>query len=150
MKFFKTFSQKPAEIERKWYIIDAKEATLGRLASHIASVLTGKNKVTFTPHTDNGDYVIVVNAKDLKVTGDKMVSKKYYRHSGYIGNIKEKTLAELVEKTPEIVIIEAVKGMLPKNKLQADRIARLRVFAGEEHTHEAQTPIKLEIKKEVK
>jgi len=143
----KTFSQKPAEISREWYIVDASSTTLGRLATVIADKLTGKSKVTFTPHVDNGDYVVVINAKNIQVTGNKMTDKMYYRHSGYIGNLKEATLEEIIEKKPEIAVIEAVKGMLPKNKLQPDRLARLRVFPGTEHDHTAQTPKVLEIKK---
>jgi len=143
----KTFSQKPAEISREWFIVDASSATLGRLAAVIADKLTGKSKVTFTAHVDNGDYVVVINAKNLQVTGTKMTTKKYYRHSGYIGNLKEATLEEIIEKQPEVAIIEAVKGMLPKNKLQPDRLARLRVFPGAEHDHTAQTPKVLEVKK---
>jgi len=136
----KTFSQKPAEIKREWYLIDASTMTLGRLATVIADKITGKSKVTFTPHVDNGDYVVVINAKNIQVTGDKLIDKKYYRHSGYQGGLKELSLAEIIEKSPETAIIEAVKGMLPKNKLQPDRLARLRVFPGAEHDHTAQTP----------
>ena len=136
----KTYSQKGSEISREWYIIDASSMPLGRLAVVIADKLMGKSKVTYTPHIDNGDYVVVINAKDLVVTGDKMVQKKYYRHSGYPGGIKELKLKEVIEKDPSRVIREAVKGMLPKNKLSADRLARLRVFEGAEHVHTAQNP----------
>lgn len=136
----KTYSQKAAEIKREWWVIDASSMPLGKLAVVIADKLMGKSKVTYTPHIDNGDYVVVTNAKNLVVTGDKMVAKKYYRHSGYPGGIKELKLEEVIEKDAARAIREAVKGMLPKNKLSADRMARLRVFDGAEHTHEAQSP----------
>ena len=136
----KTYSQKASEIKREWWVIDASSMPLGKLAVVIADKLMGKSKVTYTPHIDNGDYVVVVNAKKLVVTGDKMVQKKYYRHSGYPGGIKELKLEEVIEKDPSRAISEAVKGMLPKNKLLADRMARLRVFDGEEHAHTAQNP----------
>ena len=136
----KTYSQKGSEISREWWIIDAKSMPLGKLAVVIADKLMGKSKVTYTPHIDNGDYVVVINAKELVVTGDKMVQKKYYRHSGYPGGIKELKLEEVLEKDPARAINEAVKGMLPKNKLSAERMKRLRVFAGAEHAHIAQNP----------
>lgn len=136
----KTYSQKSSEISREWYLIDASTLPLGKLAVVIADKLMGKSKVTYTPHTDNGDYVIVINAKNLKVTGAKMTDKMYYRHSGFPGGIKELSLAEVIEKDPSYAIREAVKGMLPKNKLAADRLARLRVFDGAEHSHAAQNP----------
>ena len=136
----KTYSQKSSEIAREWWIIDASTLPLGKLAVVIADKLMGKSKVTYTPHTDNGDYVVVVNAKDLKVTGDKMTDKHYYRHSGFPGGLTDLTLAEIIEKDPTLAVKSAVAGMLPKNKLQAERMKRLRVFAGAEHTHTAQTP----------
>lgn len=136
----KTYSQKSSEIKRDWWTIDASSMPLGKLAVVIADKLMGKSKVTYTPHIDNGDYVVVTNAKNLVVTGDKMIQKKYYRHSGYPGGIKELKLEEVIEKEPARAIREAVKGMLPKNKLSADRMARLRVFDGAEHTHAAQNP----------
>ena len=136
----KTYSQKGAEIKREWWLIDASSMPLGKLAVVIADKLMGKSKVTYTPHIDNGDYVVVVNAKNLVVTGDKMVQKKYYRHSGYPGGIKELKLEEVIEKDASRAIREAVKGMLPKNKLAADRMGRLRVFDGAEHSHTAQNP----------
>jgi large subunit ribosomal protein L13 len=136
----KTYSQKAAEIKREWWVIDASTLPLGKLAVVIADKLMGKSKVTYTPHIDNGDYVVVVNAKNLKVTGDKMTKKKYYRHSGFPGGLTELKLEEVIEKNPSLAISEAVKGMLPKNKLSADRLARLRVFDGAEHTHTAQNP----------
>ena len=136
----KTYSQKSSEISREWWLIDASTMPLGKLAVVIADKLIGKSKVTFTPHIDNGDYVVVINAKDLKVTGTKATDKKYYRHSGFPGGLTELSLAEVVEKDPSVAIREAVKGMLPKNKLSADRLARLRVFTGAEHDHTAQNP----------
>lgn len=136
----KTYSQKSSEISREWYLIDASTLPLGKLAVVIADKLMGKSKVTYTPHTDNGDYVVVINAKNLKVTGNKMTDKMYYRHSGFPGGIKALKLEEVIEKDPSYAIREAVKGMLPKNKLAADRLARLRVFDGVEHTHTAQNP----------
>lgn len=136
----KTYSQKTAEINREWYVVDASILPLGKLAAVIADKLMGKSKVTYTPHIDNGDYVVVVNAKNIKVTGNKMVDKMYYRHSGFPGGLTELKLEEVIEKDPSYAIKEAVKGMLPKNKLAADRLARLRVFDGPEHTHTAQNP----------
>lgn len=136
----KTYSQKSSEIKRDWYLIDASTMPLGKLSVIIADKLMGKSKVTYTPHIDNGDYVVVINAKDLKVTGDKMTKKMYYRHSSFPGGITSLKLEEVVEKDPTVAIKQAVKGMLPKNKLAADRLARLRVFDGAEHTHAAQNP----------
>lgn len=136
----KTYSQKSSEIKREWYLIDASTLPLGKLAVVIADKLMGKSKVTYTPHIDNGDYVVVINAKNIKVTGNKMTDKKYYRHSGFPGGLTELKLEEVIEKNPSLAIREAVKGMLPKNKLAADRLARLRVFDGAEHAHTAQTP----------
>ena len=136
----KTYSQKAAEIKREWWTIDASSMPLGKLAVVIADKLMGKSKVTYTPHIDNGDYVVVTNAKKLVVTGDKMLQKKYYRHSGYPGGIKELRLEEVIEKDAARAIREAVKGMMPKNKLAAERLKRLRIFDGEEHAHAAQNP----------
>ena len=136
----KTYSQKSSEISREWWLIDATTLPLGKLAVVIADKLMGKSKVTYTPHIDNGDYVVVVNAKNLKVTGEKMTQKKYYRYSGYPGGLTELQLEEVIETDPALAIREAVKGMLPKNKLSADRLARLRVFEGAEHAHAAQNP----------
>lgn len=136
----KTYSQKSSEIKREWYLIDASTLPLGKLAVVIADKLMGKSKVTYTPHIDNGDYVVVINAKNIQVTGNKMVDKKYYRHSGFPGGLTELKLEEVIEKDPSLAIREAVKGMMPKNKLAADRLARLRVFDGAEHTHAAQQP----------
>lgn len=139
-----TPSLKSSEIARNWYVIDASQAPLGRVASAAAQKLVGKHKSTYTPHMDNGDFVIVINAEKIVVTGKKMADKTYYRHSGYIGSTKETTLAELMEKDPTQAITRAVKGMLPKNKLQSERLARLKVFAGAEHPHDAQKPQKVE------
>ena len=136
----KTYSQKTSEIERQWWLIDASVMPLGKLAVVIADKLMGKSKVTYTPHIDNGDYVVVINAKNLKVTGEKMTDKHYYRHSGFPGGLTDLTLAEIIEKDPSLAIKQAVKGMMPKNKLAADRLARLRVFNGAEHAHTAQQP----------
>ena len=136
----KTYSQKSSEISREWWTIDASTMPLGKLAVVIADKLMGKSKVTFTPHIDNGDYVIVTNAKKLVVTGEKMTDKKYYRHSGFPGGLTELKLEEVLEKDPSLAIREAVKGMLPKNKSAAERLARLRIFDGAEHAHAAQNP----------
>ncbi len=136
----KTYSQKSSDISRDWYLIDASTLPLGKLAVIIADKLMGKSKVTYTPHTDNGDYVVVINAKNIQTTGNKMSKKKYFRHSGFPGGLTELKLEEVIEKDPSLVIKEAVKGMLPKNKLAADRLARLRIFNGAEHTHTAQQP----------
>lgn len=136
----KTSSLKASEISRNWHIIDASSDTLGRIATQVAEKLIGKHKPTFTPHMDNGDYVVVINTDNLKVSGKKLDNKKYYRHSGYIGSMKEATLGEKMEKDSTQVITLAVKGMLPKNKLQDDRMSRLKVYAGTDHPHDAQKP----------
>ena len=142
----KTYSQKPSEVSRRWILIDASEAPLGRVSTEIAKYLIGKYKPTYTAHIDGGDYVIVINAEKAVVTGDKETGKVYYRHTGFPGGIKDETLAEVRTKYPERIIENAVKGMIPKNKLSAERLKRLRVFAGSEHTHTAQTPEKVEVK----
>ena len=142
----KSYMASPATIERKWYVVDATGHTLGRLTSEIAKVLRGKNKPTYTPHIDTGDYVIVVNADKIKVTGKKMDQKIYYRHSDYVGGMKEATLKEMMNKKPEDVITLAVKGMLPKGPLGRSMIKKLHVYAGPEHVHAAQQPEVLEIK----
>ena len=142
----KTCSQKSADISRRWILIDAKDATLGRLSTEIAKYLIGKYKPTYTPHIDIGDYVVVINAAEVPVTGEKETDKIYYRHSGFPGGIKDAQLKEVREKFPERIIESAVKGMLPKNKLSPERMARLRIFPGSEHTHTAQTPEKVEVK----
>ena len=136
----KTYSQKGAEIQREWWVIDASSFPLGKLEVVIADKLMGKSKVTYTPHIDNGDYVVVINAKNIKVTGEKMTQKMYHRHSGFPGGLTSLKLEEVIEKEPAMAIREAVKGMLPKKKLAADRMARLRIFDGAEHTHAAQNP----------
>jgi large subunit ribosomal protein L13 len=142
----KTYSQKTADVSREWFLVDASELPLGRIATIIADKLIGKSKPTYTPHVDGGDYVVVINAASVPVTGAKETDKIYYRHSGFPGGIKDATLAEVREKFPERIIENAVKGMLPKNKLSPERMARLRVFPGAEHTHTAQTPKKVEVK----
>lgn len=142
----KTFSQKTADVSRRWILIDATDAPLGRLATEISKYLIGKYKPTYTPHVDGGDYVVVVNAAQVPVTGNKETDKIYYRHSGFPGGIKDAQLKEVREKFPERIIEQAVKGMLPKNKLAADRMARLKIFAGSDHAHTAQTPEKVEVK----
>ena len=136
----KSFMASPSTIERKWYVVDATGHTLGRLASEIASILRGKNKPTFTPHIDTGDYVIVVNADKIQVTGKKLDQKVYYRHSGYVGGIKETTLKEMLNKHPERVIEYAVKGMLPKGPLGRQMFTKLHVYAGPDHEQAAQKP----------
>jgi len=146
MADYKTYSQKTAEVTRRWILIDAKDAPLGRVSTVIAKYLIGKYKPTYTPHIDAGDYVVVINAKDTVVTGEKETDKIYYRHSGFPGGIKDAQLKEVREKFPERIIEHAVKGMLPKNKLSPDRMARLKIFAGSEHAHTAQKPEKVEVK----
>ena len=136
----KTYMANPDKIERKWYVVDAEGATLGRLASEIAKVLRGKNKPEYTPHIDTGDYVIVVNAEKVKVTGKKLQQKIYYNHSDYVGGMRETTLAELLAKKPEKVIELAVKGMLRKGPMGRDMIKKLHVYAGPEHANQAQKP----------
>ena len=136
----KTFMASPATIDRKWYVVDATDMTLGRLASEVAKVLRGKNKPIFTPHIDTGDYVIVVNADKVKVTGKKLDQKIYYHHSDYVGGMKEATLREMMAKKPEKVVELAVKGMLPKGPLGRQMYTKLHVYAGPEHQHAAQKP----------
>ena len=139
----KSFMASPATIERKWYVVDATGYTLGRLASEVAKVLRGKNKPIFTPHMDCGDYVIIVNAEKVKVTGKKMSQKIYYNHSEYVGGMKETTLAEMMSKKPEKVIELAVKGMLPKGPLGRSMLKKLHVYAGPDHAQQAQKPVEL-------
>lgn len=141
----KTFSAKPEEVRRDWYIVDAKDKTLGRLATQLASRLRGKHKPEFTPHVDTGDYIVVVNAAHIRVTGNKLNDKMYYRHTGYVGNLKSINLKKLLETAPEQVLNLAVKGMLPKNSLGRAMMRKLRVFAGPEHSHQAQQPQPLDI-----
>lgn len=135
-----TYMAKPDAIDRKWYVIDAQGKTLGRLASEVAKILRGKNKPIFTPHVDTGDYVIIINASKISVTGKKLDQKMYYRHSGYIGNLKETKLADMLAKNPERVIELAVKGMLPKGPLGRQMYKKLHVYSGAEHNHAAQKP----------
>ncbi len=141
----KTYMAKFEPEKRKWYLIDAKGKVLGRLATQIANVLRGKNKPTFTPHVDCGDFVVVINAKYVKLTGKKWEQKKYYRHSGYIGGLKEIKASHMAKRFPEGLIIHAVKGMLPKNRLANRLITKLKVYPEAEHPHKAQNPIKIEV-----
>ena len=141
----KTYMPNEAAIDRKWYVVDATGLTLGRLASEVAKVLRGKNKPIFTPHADTGDYVIVVNAEKIVVTGKKMSDKIYYRHSDYVGGMKEATLKEMLDKKPEKVVELAVKGMLPKGPLGRKMYTKLFVYAGPEHKHAAQKPEELKL-----
>ena len=136
----KTQFAKKEDINRKWYVVDAKDQVLGRMATKIATYLRGKHKPTFTPNVDTGDFMIVINADKVKVTGNKLIDKKYYSHSGYIGSITEKSLKERMEKEPEKVIWDAVWGMLPKNRLGRAMITKLKVYSGSEHGHQAQKP----------
>jgi len=136
----KSFIAKPHEVERKWYVIDAEGKTLGRLASEVASILRGKKKPIYTPHVDTGDYVIIVNADKIVVTGNKMKQKVYKRHTGYPGGLKEITLEKLLAKKPEEVLKHAIKGMLPKGRLGRQMFTKLKVYAGPEHNHQAQKP----------
>lgn len=136
----KTYMASPEKIERKWYVVDAADYTLGRLASEVAKVLRGKNKPTFTPHVDTGDYVIIVNAEKVKVTGKKLDQKVYYHHSDYVGGMKETTLREMMAKKPEMVLELAVKGMLPKGPLGRAMMTKLHVYAGPDHEQQAQKP----------
>jgi large subunit ribosomal protein L13 len=136
----KTYTAKPGEIERHWYVVDAEAKTLGRLATQIADVLRGKDKPAYTPHVDTGDFVIVVNAEKVHVTGQKLDQKIYYRHSGYPGGLRTRTLREQLERRPEEVLRKAVKGMLPKNKLASGQLRKLKIYAGPDHPHAAQNP----------
>lgn len=141
----KTYSAKPADVTRKWYVVDASEAPLGRVATQIASLLTGKGKPMFTKHIDCGDYVVVINAQNIQVTSSKLDTKMYYSHTGYPGGLKEATLREKLAKDPAFAVTHAVRGMLPVNKLRDERLARLKVYAGSEHQHEAQKPEKISV-----
>jgi len=141
----KTYTAKPGEIQREWFVVDADGKTLGRLATQIADRLRGKGKPAYTPHVDTGDFVIVVNAEKISVSGNKRAEKRYYRHSGYPGGIKSRTLEEMLERRPEEVIRLAVKGMLPRNRLARKQLTKLKVYAGPEHPHAAQQPQPLEI-----
>jgi len=142
----KTWNAKPGEIERRWYVVDAEGKTLGRLATQIADTLRGKGKPEYTPHVDSGDFVVVVNAEKIHVTGNKLDQKMYHRHSGYPGGLRSRTLRQQLERRPTEVIRKAGKGMLPKNKLARAQIGKLKIYAGPEHPHEAQSPTPLEVK----
>jgi large subunit ribosomal protein L13 len=141
----KTFSAKPAEVRRDWYLVDAQGKTLGRLATELARRLRGKHKATYTPHVDTGDYIIVVNAEKIRVTGRKLKDKMYYRHTGYIGNMKSESLEKLLDRAPEQAIRIAVKGMLPRTPLGKSMLKKLKIVRGAEHPHQAQQPITLEV-----
>ena len=141
----KTKSYKNTDIEKKWLLLDASNKTLGRLSTKISSILMGKNKAQYTPHNDLGDYIVVINAEKVKVTGNKDIQKKYFRHSGYPGGLKSSTFSEVIEKNPEDIILKAVKGMLPKNKLSNSMISKLKVYKGENHPHIGQNPHKIEL-----
>lgn len=141
----KTYSPKPSEIEREWYLVDATDQVLGRMATEIAHVLRGKHKPQFAPHMDTGDFVIVLNAEKIKVSGKKMEQKIYYRHTGYLGGLKHENLETLLKRRPEEAVYRAVKGMLPKNTLGRAMLKKLKVYAGGEHPHTAQVPKKLEV-----
>jgi large subunit ribosomal protein L13 len=136
----KTYTAKPGEIERHWYVVDADGQTLGRLATRIADMLRGKGKAEYTPHVDTGDFVVVVNAEKIQVTGNKLDQKRYYRHSGYPGGLRSRTLREQLDRRPEEVLRAAVKGMLPKNRLARQQITKLKIYAGPEHPHGPQAP----------
>lgn len=136
----KTFSPTPQDINREWYVVDAQDKILGRLAAQIAHRLRGKHKPEFAPHMDNGDFIIVVNCEQIRVTGNKPAKKMYYRHSGYVGGLKEISFEKLIAAKPHLVLMHAVKGMLPKNRLGRAMLKKLRIYAGAEHPHAAQTP----------
>src|SRR4051794_37747219 len=140
----KTYTAKPREIERRWYVVDAEAQTLGRLATRLAELLRGKGKPQYTPHVDTGDFVVVVNAEKIAVTGKKLQQKRYYHHSGYPGGLRERTLAEQLQRRPEEVLRHAVRGMLPRNRLGAAQIRKLKIYAGPEHPHAAQSPVPLQ------
>src|SRR3954449_11594730 len=142
----KTYNAKPGEIARDWYLVDAEGKTLGRIATQIADRLRGKGKAAFTPHVDTGDFVVVINAEKIQVTGNKLEQKMYYRHSGYPGGLRSRPLREQLERRPTEVIRKAVKGMLPRNRVGRAQIGKLKIYAGPEHPHEAQSPQALELK----
>jgi large subunit ribosomal protein L13 len=143
--YTKTYSAKPGEVERDWYLVDAEGQTLGRLATRIADTLRGKGKVRYTPHVDTGDFVVVVNAEKIAVSGNKLDQKRYYRHSGYPGGLRSRTLREQLERRPEEVLRRAVRGMLPRNRLARQQLTKLKIYAGPEHPHEAQAPKPLQL-----
>jgi large subunit ribosomal protein L13 len=141
----KTYSPKPTDIQRTWYIVDAKGKTLGKMATKIADILRGKNKPTFSPHLDCGDFVIIINAKDIKLTGNKLKQKTYFHHTRYPAGLRAVTAGKLMETRPEKIIEIAIAGMIPRNKIKKDILSKLKVYAGEEHKHSAQQPTPLEI-----
>jgi large subunit ribosomal protein L13 len=141
----KSFVLKPADADKKWYLIDATDKVVGRLATEIANVLRGKSNPKFTPHTDSGDFVVVINAEKVKFTGNKWDQKVYRKHSGYVGGLKERTAKEQLERRPDLILMSAVKGMLPKNTLGRKQLTKLKVFAGAEHAHAAQNPVEYKL-----
>lgn len=141
----KTYAVKASDVERQWWVVDATGQTLGRLATRIATLLEGKHKATYSPHLDTGDHVVVINAARIKVTGDKLTQKRYYRHSGYPGGLKEESLETLMARKPELVIERAVKGMLPQNRLGRAMFKKLKVYGGAQHPHQAQRPTAAEL-----
>jgi large subunit ribosomal protein L13 len=143
----KTYNAKPGEVAREWYLVDADGLTLGRLATRIADTLRGKRKPEYTPHVDTGDFVVVVNAERIAVTGNKLDQKRYYRHSGYPGGLRSRTLREQLERRPTEVLRTAVKGMLPKNRLARQQLTKLKIYAGPEHPHAAQNPRPLDLER---
>lgn len=142
----KSFVLKPADADKKWFIIDAQDLVVGRLATQVADLLRGKKNPKYTPHTDSGDFVVVINADKVKFTGNKWNAKKYYKHSGYIGGLKTRTAKEQLERQPELIVMNAVKGMLPKTSLGRKQLTKLKVYTGESHPHEAQNPVSFTIK----
>ncbi len=141
----RTFFAKKEDMQRKWFLVDARGKTLGRLAAEVAKILRGKNKPIFTPHVDCGDFVVIINAKDIQVTGNKRKDKKYFRHSGYVGNLKSETLEEKMQKNPQDVVFRAVRGMIPHTRLGRQIIKKLKVYAHDQHPHQAQKPEKIDI-----
>ncbi len=141
----RTFSAKPSEVRHDWYVVDAQGRTLGRLATEVARRLRGKHKPEYTPHVDTGDYIVVINAEKIRVTGNKLKDKMYYRHTGYVGNLKSESLENLLKRAPERVLELAVKGMLPRNPLGRQMFKKLKVVRGESHPHQAQQPLPLEL-----
>ena len=141
----RTFSAKPNEVQRDWYVVDAQGRTLGRLATEVARRLRGKHKPEYTPHVDTGDYIVIINAEKIRVTGNKLKDKTYYRHTGYVGNLKSESLENLLKRAPERVLELAVKGMLPRNPLGRQMFKKLKVVQGENHPHQAQQPLPLDL-----
>lgn len=150
MKGYQTYIPRPDEIDRRWWLVDAEGQTLGRLATHLATMLRGKHRPSYSPHMDMGDYIVVVNAEKVAVTGNKLADKLYYRHSGYPGGLSERTLAQMMKRYPERVLRLAVRGMLPRNRLRPRQLDNLKVYAGPDHPHQAQKPAPLEIGEKMK